>query len=168
MAQLLGAAETVLALLPALVANASPVLLRGHGHPVDGGRRFRDGRPVLGKGKTFEGLLIGTLYGAVVAYLLSAAMGAAAVFPAGCAAAIGALLGDMAAAFIKRRLGLERGAPAPVLDQLDFYSGAIVATIAAGYLPAPIPAAILGVSVPLLHRATNIAAYRLGLKNVPW
>jgi len=168
MAQLLAPFETILAIIPALVANGSPVLLKGRGHPIDMGHLFIDGKPLLGKGKTFEGLIIGVLYGATVAYLLAAIAADAALFKAGIAAAVGALLGDMAAAFVKRRLGLERGAQAPVLDQLDFLAGAYTALTLAGYLLEPITALGIAVLVPLLHRATNIAAYRLGLKNVPW
>ena len=43
-----------------------------------------------------------------------------------------------------------------------------MATTLAGYLVEPLTAVVLGIVVPLLHRATNYAAYRLGLKNVPW
>ena len=168
MAVLLGPLETVLVLLSALTANGSPVLLRGHGHPLDFNHVFIDGCPILGKGKTFEGLALGTLFGSTIAYLISGLTGQQFIFYAGTLAAVGALLGDVVAAFIKRRIGLERGAPAPLLDQLDFYSGAIVATTLAGYLVEPITAVALGIVVPLLHRATNYAAYRLGLKNVPW
>jgi CDP-2,3-bis-(O-geranylgeranyl)-sn-glycerol synthase len=34
--------------------------------------------------------------------------------------ALGAPLGDLIGSFLKRRLNLERGAPAPIIDQLDF------------------------------------------------
>ena len=37
----------------------------------------------------------------------------------------GALLGDALGSFIKRRMGIGRGKPAPILDQIDFL---IVAT----------------------------------------
>ncbi len=168
MAEVLTTLPALAAILPALAANGSPVLLRGRGTPIDGGRRMPDGRPVLGPGKTWEGLALGTLNGAALAALFSALLGDPRILPAGTIAAIGALLGDMAAAFIKRRIGLPRGAPAPILDQLDFYSGALAALALAGYL-VPLPlAAALALVIPLLHRATNMAAYRLGLKNVPW
>jgi CDP-2,3-bis-(O-geranylgeranyl)-sn-glycerol synthase len=168
MAELLGPLDTLLALLPALAANGSPVLLRGRGRPLDGGRVFRDGRPLLGRGKTYEGTIIGILFGSTLAYFLAALAGSPVVFAAGSLAAAGAILGDIAAAFAKRRLGLERGAPAPLLDQLDFYSGAVIAATLAGYLLTPLVVLTLAPLVPLLHRATNYAAYRLGLKNVPW
>ena len=43
--------------------------------------------------------------------------------------AIGSLLGDLGGAFIKRRLGMERGAKAPILDQYNFIAGAMLLTL---------------------------------------
>ena len=168
MVELLSPLATVLVLLPALVANGSPVLLRGRGHPLDMGRRFIDGRPLLGKGKTFEGLALGTLNGTTIAYFLSALAGNLLLFYAGAIASFTALLGDIAAAFIKRRLGLRRGAPAPVLDQLDFYAGALLGLYVAGYIAHPLTAAAMALPVAFMHRLTNKAAHMLGLKDVPW
>ena len=165
---LLDPASTVAALLPALAANGAPVLLRGQGTPLDGGRRFVDGRPLLGKGKTYEGLLAGFTAGAALAYLVSAVAGNPLYMVLGALSSLGALIGDIIGAFAKRRLGLPRGAPAPILDQLDFYSGAILALLAAGYAVDPVSAALGAPVVVLLHRATNMAAHRLGFKNVPW
>lgn len=168
MAQLLTPLETLLVLLPALAANGAPVLLKRRGTPVDLGHRFLDGRPILGPGKTWEGLMIGTLYGSALAVMLAAASCRPLVAYAGAISSVGALAGDMAGAFAKRRLGLERGAPAPVLDQLDFYAGALLALYAAGIIVNPYVAAALAPLVLVLHRATNRAAYRLRLKPVPW
>ncbi|KSW12672.1 hypothetical protein CF15_02550 [Pyrodictium occultum] len=160
--------ETVLVLLPALAANGSPVLLGHRGTPIDGGRRFIDGRPLLGPGKTWEGLALGTLYGSIVALLLASLTCRPLILWGGIAASLGALIGDMLAAFIKRRLGLERGAPAPVLDQLDFYSGALLLLYTLGLVVDPLTAVLLAPAVFMLHRATNIAANKLRLKQVPW
>lgn len=168
MARLLTPVETLLALLPALVANGSPVLIHRRGTPIDGGRTAWDGRPLLGAGKTFEGLLLGFANGSALAALFSAATGEPGLAVWGSAAALSALLGDIAAAFIKRRLGLPRGAPAPVLDQLDFYAGALLGLYLAGAVVHAVTAALLAPAVVALHRATNWAAYKLRLKDVPW
>jgi len=60
-------------ILPAYVANASPVILGG-GRPIDGGRYWRDGRRILGDGKTWRGFIggvaAGTLVG-VIQYLIT-------------------------------------------------------------------------------------------------
>ena len=168
MAQLLTIPESILAIVPALAANGAPVLLKYHGTPIDGGRRFLDGRPVLGPGKTWEGLATGVLYGSVIALLAACATCNPKLYAAGVFASIGAMLGDMLGAFIKRRLGLERGAPAPLLDQLDFYSGALLALYAAGYIVHPLVALAFAPIVVVLHRLTNMAANKLKLKPVPW
>jgi len=55
---------------PPYVANGSAVFagrLRRR-HPLDFGRRFRDGRRIFGDGKTFEGLAIGTAAGTLLGY----------------------------------------------------------------------------------------------------
>lgn len=168
MEHLLSPLDSILVILPALAANGSPVLLRYKGTPIDRGVRLPDGRPLLGPGKTWEGLIIGFLYGSVIAFLLSALTCSPLIFYAGVLASLGALLGDILGAFIKRRLGLARGAPAPVLDQLDFYSGVLYLLYAAHIILDP--RIILGFApiIIILHRATNVAAHRLRLKPVPW
>lgn len=61
--------------LPAYVANMSPLLVArvipGWTAPIDGGRLARDGRRVLGKGKTWRGLVGGTVLGAVTALVVA-------------------------------------------------------------------------------------------------
>ena len=39
---------------------------------------------------------------------------------------LGALLGDLTGAFIKRRLGIQPGGLLPIVDQIDFVVGAVV------------------------------------------
>ncbi|MFH1470329.1 MAG: CDP-archaeol synthase, partial [Candidatus Micrarchaeota archaeon] len=46
--------EVIILVLPAYVANASPVILGG-GTPVDFGRLFYDKKRILGDGKTWKG-----------------------------------------------------------------------------------------------------------------
>ncbi|WP_121820317.1 CDP-2,3-bis-(O-geranylgeranyl)-sn-glycerol synthase [Halostella salina] len=168
-------------MLPAYVPNNAAVLAGG-GRPIDGGRTW-GGRRVLGDGKTWRGTLVGTLAGAALALALSAVAGdvgdvlgvALPTFPAPVVVALpfGAMLGDIAASFLKRRTGRERGAAFPGVDQLDF----AVAALALAFLAAPgwatetftLPVlAVIFVLTPLLHVTTNIGAYWLGLKNEPW
>ncbi len=169
MASLLSPIESLVVLLPALIANGSPVLLAS-GKPLDLGLTLWDGRRALGDGKTFQGYILGLLYG--LGFGLFAAGLASLEVEAYTAPILlsvnGALLGDIVASFAKRRLGLERGAPAPVLDQLDFYTGSLLALYAGGYLLDPLVAITLAGLVYILHRATNTAAYMLGLKDRPW
>ncbi len=61
--------EIIIFILPAFVANASPVFL-GRGKrlnaPIDGGRVWKDGRRVLGNGKTIRGFIGGIFCGIIV------------------------------------------------------------------------------------------------------
>jgi CDP-2,3-bis-(O-geranylgeranyl)-sn-glycerol synthase len=83
------------------------------------------------------------------------------------------MLGDIGASFLKRRLGRQRGAAVPGLDQLDFVVGALALaallapawTVATFSLPR---LAVVVVATPLLHLTTNAGAYLLGLKTEPW
>ncbi len=163
---------------PAMSANGSPVaVLRGRrGHPIDFGRRLWDGRRILGDGKTFEGLLVGMLAGiaagVVVGLPLGILMGldARVVLTTAAVSSAGALLGDLVKSFFKRRLGIERGASMPLADQLDFYLGATLAVYLCSTCVKPgwVVFALGALVVFVLHRATNIFAYRRGMKNVPW
>ncbi len=93
------------------------------------------------------------------------------------ALAFGSLLGDVLGSFIKRRVGIQRGGKAPVLDQYDFVIGAFLLTGAlfSGWLLTHyiLNEAIFGliliiVLTPILHRVVNIIGYRIGKKEVPW
>ncbi len=181
--------------LPAFVANPSAVLWGG-GTPMDFGRTLQDGERLFGDGKTWRGLVGGTLSGAFLGLLLflpfaalnpasswsfgqpsSDALGGALVaFAASAVLALGALLGDLVAAFIKRRMHKPRGAKAPGLDQYDFVVGALLTSLLVAGWSVPrffsgdawfgLLAIIL--ITPALHRGVNIVGYRMGKKHEPW
>ena len=157
------------AVASAMVANGSATLVK-QGRPIDGGRYFLDGRRLLGDGKTVEGLLTGLFFGLAVA--LSAMVPLRHVNPKLCLAILAspfmALTGDIVMSFVKRRLGLERGAPLKPVDQLDFMVALTAWLLALGYTVDPAILAATFLLVYILHRATNIAAYRLGIKDKPW
>lgn len=168
-------------MLPAYVPN-NVAVVAGGGAPVDGGRSY-GGRRLLGDGKTWRGTVAGILAGAVLGVALNTIVEPVGIavglefptFPVAAIAALptGAMLGDLAGSFLKRRIGRERGAPVPGLDQLDFVLGALGLSLVAdvGWFLAtftlPIVGAVL-VLTPLLHVGTNVIGYRLGLKNEPW
>jgi CDP-2,3-bis-(O-geranylgeranyl)-sn-glycerol synthase len=172
----------VWAMLPAYVPNNAAVLVGG-GRPIDGGRTM-GGRRLLGDGKTWRGTAGGWATGILLAFALNALRPAVAdlpglssvpTFPLAAALALpfGAMLGDVVASFLKRRTGRERGAPFPVVDQLDFVAGALACTLVAapGWFLATFTAPVLAVVIvltPVLHVATNGIAYLLGLKDEPW
>ncbi|MFC6873591.1 CDP-2,3-bis-(O-geranylgeranyl)-sn-glycerol synthase [Halobellus marinus] len=168
-------------MLPAYVPNNIAVLAGG-GAPIDGGRTM-GGRRLLGDGKTWRGTAVGTLGGVALAQLLNYvepvvadAIGAPVpAFPLAAAVglALGAMLGDIGASFVKRRTGRKRGAAFPVVDQLDFVVGALACAglLAPGWFLATFTLPVVAVVVvltPVLHVATNGIAYVLGLKDEPY
>ena len=161
----------LLLVVPAMVANGTPVIvgkLVRRPHPIDHGKTFWDGRRILGDGKTWEGLLGGVLAGLIIGALLGVALSDLTFrFLMGFWASMGAMIGDLVGSFLKRRLGLNRGDPAPLLDQLDFYVGALIFLYLAGAEVDVLPALILAPLVYALHRLTNMLAYRFGIKREP-
>ncbi len=161
------------ALLPAMVANGGALALTrlyarsiapgSRLHPVDFGLRLGGAR-LLGDGKTWEGLILGTLAGLVAGLIVCWGTGWFPVYYGG-VVGFSALLGDMAGSFIKRRLGLARGQCAPLLDQLDFYAASLAAVWLLGYAPVTLPdSATLAAVVVALHTSTNMISWAAGLK----
>jgi CDP-2,3-bis-(O-geranylgeranyl)-sn-glycerol synthase len=151
--------DSLYLIFPAYCANSVPVLLGG-GPAIDGGRRFFDGKPILGPGKTIRGFLsgiaVGTLIGLIQGQILL-----------GFLLSLGALVGDLLESFIKRRLDIASGASFPVADQLDFVFGALLFSLPVFSIPLHIVLTILLITPPL-HLFTNLLAYLLGFKKEPW
>lgn len=157
--------EALKFILPAYCANAVPVLVGG-GLPLDFGKIFYDGKPIFGKNKTFRGfffgLAVGTLVGFVESFFFKE-------YPIsfGFLLSLGALLGDLAGAFLKRRIGLAPGELLPFVDQIDFIIGAFVFSFPFNILSLELALTVLLITPPL-HIFTNFAAYKMGLKSNPW
>jgi CDP-2,3-bis-(O-geranylgeranyl)-sn-glycerol synthase len=174
-------------MLPAYLPNSAAVLFGG-GTPIDLNKSWK-GRRLLGDGKTWRGLIGGIAAGTSLGFVqifialpfddqtfwgfgeVPQAMALVLVL------ATGSLLGDLAGAFIKRRLGMERGEKAPVLDQYNFVAGAVLLTLLVfpdwfigAFIEGEHVISLLSVLIitPLLHRGVNIIGYRKGLKKVPW
>jgi CDP-2,3-bis-(O-geranylgeranyl)-sn-glycerol synthase len=151
---------------PAYCANAIPVIAGG-GRPIDFGKNFFDGRPIFGENKTLRGFFAGLFVGTTVGFIESILFGYSPFF--GLILSLGALSGDLAGAFIKRRIRLAPGEMLPVIDQIDFIVGAILFSLA--FYPQVLSGAlILAVLIitPPMHLLTNFAAYKLRLKSNPW
>ena len=178
---LLGCLTSLYFILPAYFSNGG-ALAFGGGLPVDFGKTDSKGNRWIGDGVTWRGLIAGTLIGmltgAVQGYLnpdIIAEIGQYIITPIipdvgsgiliGFLLGFGALLGDAIGSFIKRRLGIGRGKPAPLLDQLDFIVIALIlsALVVKLNLFFVITAIILTI---IIHQIANIGAYLLGLKDV--
>lgn len=173
--------------LPAMLPNSAAVIFGG-GTKIDFGRSWR-GKRIFGDGKSWRGFFGGAFSGIILGLIL---IGISHIFDpvnhwgygplwqgAGvvCALSFGAVLGDLCGAFIKRRLGMERGQKAPVLDQYDFVMGALLIT--ALFYPGWVFETYIGgwnilalIFLILImfgiHRLVNIIGFKAGLKKEPW
>jgi CDP-2,3-bis-(O-geranylgeranyl)-sn-glycerol synthase len=152
--------------IPTYVANSTPVVLGG-GAPIDRGREFVDGRRLLGTNKTVKGFAYGLLFGSAAALAEAILFRNYLLVLAGILASLGALLGDLFGAFLKRRLDILPGHPLPVVDQLDFILGALVLT--SPLLNVTMGAVlILVIATVPIHLLSNAVAYMLRLKKRLW
>jgi CDP-2,3-bis-(O-geranylgeranyl)-sn-glycerol synthase len=159
----------IIFLLPAYIANTTGLVLGGK-TPIDRKKNFVDGKRIIGDGVTWEGLISGIIVGSLIGLIEGVVLGKAPYdmlffLKLGFLLSLGALLGDAIGSFIKRRLGLDKGQPAPILDQLDFFVGAIL--FASLIIKIPTDYIIVGAILTLiLHISTNAISYLLGIKDV--
>jgi CDP-2,3-bis-(O-geranylgeranyl)-sn-glycerol synthase len=157
--------QVLLFIFPAYCANGTPVLAGG-GTKIDFGKNFIDGKRLFGNNKTFRGFFFGWLIGLTVGLIEYYFFGFPILFAV--LTPFGALLGDLTAAFLKRRLDIAPGGMLPVIDQLDFVVGAIIFSLPlASLMSWEIAVATLLITPPI-HLFTNICAYKLKLKKHPW
>src|SRR5688500_15406273 len=124
---------------PVLAAKVMP----GWNTPIDGGRLAKDGKPLLGRGKTWRGLVGGAFTGGLTALGVAATAphwdlvsgwdyGAghpAAIFAFGALVGFMALVGDAVKSYFKRRRGKESGAAWVPFVQLDFVVFGLLAMV---------------------------------------
>jgi len=178
---LLAFLTTLYFILPAYFSNGG-ALAFGGGTPVDFGKTDSKGNRWIGDGVTWRGIIAGTIIGiitgAVQGYLapmILSEIGPYIITPIitdvnngiliGFLLGFGALLGDAIGSFLKRRLGIGRGKPAPILDQLDFIIFAII--LVSPVVEVNLIFIIITILLTLIiHLIANGGAYLLGLKDV--
>jgi CDP-2,3-bis-(O-geranylgeranyl)-sn-glycerol synthase len=128
--------------IPAYIANASALLVGG-GTPIDFGKNWKDGKRILGDGKTWRGLITGAFVGMTGGFGLSVVAkyanmsefsflglndftGFPLMIPIIGSICFGALLGDIIKSFFKRRAGIKRGEDWIPFDQIDFVLGVLL------------------------------------------
>ena len=153
-------------IFPAYCANVAPVIFGG-GRPIDAGKTFLNGKPLLGPHKTLRGFSAGLLIGTLVGCLQHLLTPEEAPILLGFVLSLGALVGDLIESFIKRRLNLPPGSSLPVADQLDFVVGALLFSLLVSSPPLSVLLIVLIVTPPI-HLLTNILAYLLGIKKNWW
>lgn len=104
-------------LLLLVAANGAPIIFRWlsagrYAWPLDAGLLLADGRRLFGASKTLRGLIAALLCTTLLAWLLGWQPLLGLLF------ATIAMLGDLLASFIKRRLAIPASGIAPGLDQI--------------------------------------------------
>ena len=178
---LIACVTTLYFILPAYFSNGSGLLFGG-GLPLDLGKSDKNGVRWVGDGVTWRGFiagtLVGTLAGAVQGYFgpyIIANFGQFIITPIvpnisqgiiiGFLLGFGALLGDAIGSFLKRRIGIGRGEPAPILAQLDFIIVALI--LVSPVVKLNLITVVLAIILTLIiHLLTNTIAYLLGIKDV--
>lgn len=175
--------------LPAMLPNSAAAVFGKYSKTkIDFGKSW-NGKRIFGDGKSWLGFFGGAISGILLGLML---IGIAALFGSDdywgygpfwtnvgvvTCLAFGSLIGDLCGAFIKRRLGMERGQKAPILDQYDFVAGALLITalfypnfIYCNYIEGWHIAALIFLLVIMfvIHRAVNIIGYKAGIKKEPW
>ena len=144
--------------------------------PIDRGATWR-GKEVLGKNKTWRGLLVGAVTGIVVAGLQAALFYNTEFFKRntlvdyrevnfilfGILMGSGALCGDLVKSFIKRRLDKPSGRPWFPWDQLDWIAGAMILSSIV-YVPPAGAAAVTAVLYVGVHLCSDRIVCRMGIK----
>jgi CDP-2,3-bis-(O-geranylgeranyl)-sn-glycerol synthase len=155
-------------IFPAYCANATPVLAGG-GTKMDFGQHFVDGKRIFGDNKTFRGFFFGWGVGFGVGLVEGLVFGFQ-YYPVifSILIPLGALLGDLAGAFTKRRLGIAPGGLLPVVDQVDFVVGAVLLSLPLELISCWQVAVTVLIITPPIHLLTNFLAYKLKLKKNPW
>lgn len=125
--------------LPGFIANWTPFLMRNVNflnYPLDFGLTI-NGKPALGKNKTFRGLFFGVLNSMIAMYIIYLIekhtkvkttlidFSHVNVYAIGFFMGLGVIFGDMVKSFIKRRVGILPGNSFFPWDQLDAVLGGL-------------------------------------------
>ncbi|MCK4613879.1 MAG: CDP-2,3-bis-(O-geranylgeranyl)-sn-glycerol synthase [Thermoplasmata archaeon] len=176
-------------MVPAYLPNSAAAIFGG-GKPVDFGKKWRDGRRILGDGKTWRGTLGGISAGFVIGLIQIAILypfdtdvlgtfgdNAFQMLIVLLCLSCGSLFGDSLGSFIKRRLDIPKGVKAPILDQYDFVIGSFLFLaifqwhwLYDNFFKGLHIIALISMLLAtwFLHRAVNIIGYKMGKKEVPW
>ncbi|HLC65901.1 MAG TPA: CDP-2,3-bis-(O-geranylgeranyl)-sn-glycerol synthase [Candidatus Nanoarchaeia archaeon] len=168
-------------LLPAYFANMAPVIfnstLKFLDIPIDFGVKLGKNE-LFGRNKTIRGFVAGILIGIIIAFVQYVfykngffqsitLLDYSNYLIIGFLLGFGALFGDLAKSFFKRRLGIPPGKIFVPFDQLDFVAGAFVFL---SFIFVPSLKIILSAFVLsfFLHISLNRIGYLLKIKKNKW
>jgi len=170
-------------MLPAYFANMAPVFAskifdKKFSHPLDFGQTYK-GKEILGKNKTWRGLIAGIIVAIAVIYLQTYLYNfnyfkglslfdyqAIDYISYGFLFGLGVILGDAVKSFFKRRANLKPGEKWFFWDQLDFLGALILILFV--YLPPWYIFLLIIIISPFLPLAANWLGYKLKIKKVSW
>ena len=167
-------------MLPAYFANMAPVMVKKislFAVPIDLNKQL-NGKPILGKNKTFRGLIFGVIFAIVITYFQHLFYNIeyfknASFFSYqnwllfGFLMGFGALTGDLIKSFFKRRLGIKPGEKFIPFDQTDFVLGALIFVMPVFDVTLKIFITSILLSF-VLHIAVNHIAFYLKIRNEKW
>jgi len=109
--------ELIPLLLLIIIANGAPILIQwllndSFNLAVDFGQKLPDNNRLFGPSKTWRGILAALLATTTAAWLSGYSP------ETGMLVAVYAIVGDLCSSFIKRRLSMQPGSMAPLLDQV--------------------------------------------------
>jgi len=149
----------IVLVLPAMIANASPIIY-GVGTPI--------AKNIFGKNKTIMGFIAGVgggVFCATMLFILGVwAFDFHVSIYLGFLQGFGAMFGDLVGSFIKRQLRIIEGDEFILVDQLGFMVFALLLSNTIIGLNTGQIIFVLFVTF-LLHKATNIIAFLLKLKD---
>ena len=167
-------------MLPAYFANMAPVMVKKINlfvFPIDFNKQINN-KPVLGKNKTFRGLIFGVIFAIVISYLQFLMYNAGffrnvsfmnyqnwLLF--GFLMGLGTLTGDSVKSFFKRRVNIKPGDKFVPFDQIDFIIGASVFILPVFGLTWKIFFVSLFLSL-ILDIIVNHLAFYLKIRNEKW
>lgn len=139
------------------------------------GKKFRKKR-ILGKSKTWRGILVGVLTGIIIVciqkYLLPNVSFALIDYSEvnalllGFLMGAGALIGDLVESFFKRQVGIKPGKPWIPFDQTDWVFGSIIFSMI--YVELDLKSILIAIVIlGILHPTANSIGYLLKLREVP-
>ncbi|HEV7423915.1 MAG TPA: phosphatidylglycerophosphatase A [Candidatus Paceibacterota bacterium] len=151
---------TFLILLAPMIANMTPVLLRGI-------KRFEKpiSTEIFGQNKTWRGLFGGILAGTFFYYIFSkigligSNQNINSIIAIGFLLSFGALSGDLVKSYLKRKIGIPEGESWIPFDQIDYVLGVIIVTYPIYHYPLRQTILMLiigGILSALAHRAGYI------------
>ena len=169
-------------MLPAYFANMAPVIFKKSfkelAVPLDMNQKI-DKKPILGRNKTVRGLIFGIILAMFIAFIqsllldisffanISVADYKSQWYVLGLLMGFGAIVGDSAESFVKRRLDIKSGKPFIPWDQLDFVIGALLFTFFIAKPTLTLISTILVLSF-ILHITVNHLAFYLKIRNEKW